>query len=163
MNCWSARMMRVHQGHLGVHRASLRPGLQSRDAIRDVRGLRHHRAGIFAESSPDPSGVHRISPPGVRRDLWRRLWGPRPPELAIFKRLWNVFDFLGKGLCRVDQGRRAGVGVDLGKPRAPLWRQAKSSTSCASWSPRPGSTTPSSISEASPRPTAATAWPRRRD
>jgi 4-hydroxy-tetrahydrodipicolinate synthase len=46
--------------------------------------------------------------------------GKTAEALAIFKRLWNVFDFLGKEGYAVSTKAVAGlVGVDLGAPRAP--------------------------------------------
>ena len=46
--------------------------------------------------------------------------GKTSEALAIFKRLWNVFDFLGKeGYAVSTTAVAAAVGIDLGVPRAP--------------------------------------------
>jgi 4-hydroxy-tetrahydrodipicolinate synthase len=52
--------------------------------------------------------VDAIQPPFIRK------------ALDIFKRLWNVFDFLGKeGYAVSTKAAAQAVGVDLGAPRAP--------------------------------------------
>ncbi len=46
--------------------------------------------------------------------------GKTAEALAIFKRLWNVFDFLGKeGYAVATKAAAQAVGVNLGAPRAP--------------------------------------------
>ena len=46
--------------------------------------------------------------------------GKTAEALEIFKRLWNVFDFMGKeGYAVSTKAVAQAVGVDLGKPRAP--------------------------------------------
>ena len=46
--------------------------------------------------------------------------GKTAEAFDIFKRLWNVFDFLGKeGYAVSTKAAAQAVGVDLGLPRAP--------------------------------------------